>query len=358
MKLEIIKPKQKIDLNQLVSISENISEVELFLVSTYEQLIDGMYENENSLRKNLAHGKEFIDYVHAKGLHLNILSDYKKNLIKKYAGHSTIGGKFSIAKRLLLLLKEKYGLLKVDLTYGVKGIAQGTKQHKKKGLDWEQITKVEDYITALPYFETYYFKTKKGELKQRERTTHKDTKLMLFYLLAFQGLREFEVANIKIEGINLSDKTLTIRGKGRSDDEQIRLHSNVIVKLEQYLEKTGLKSGYLFPSRKIGNPISTRQIRMFFTHKENKTDEKRRAYDSSGNEIKINQGIFTVLGIENRSVHSFRYFFITELLRATGGDLLLVSHFSRHKSIETVKVYDKRDVDDEFIPAMEETFKR
>jgi len=42
----------------------------------------------------------------------------------------------------------------------------------------------------------------------------------------------------------------------------------------------------------------------------------------------------------NKSVHGFRHFFTTKLLKAYRGDLLEVARHTRHKSLEMLKVYN------------------
>ena len=42
----------------------------------------------------------------------------------------------------------------------------------------------------------------------------------------------------------------------------------------------------------------------------------------------------------SKTVHGFRHYFTTTLLKAYKGDLLGVARYTRHKSIEMLQVYD------------------
>ncbi len=44
----------------------------------------------------------------------------------------------------------------------------------------------------------------------------------------------------------------------------------------------------------------------------------------------------------DKTVHGFRHYFITRLIKAYKGDLIEVSHYSRHRSLEMLTVYNDR----------------
>lgn len=65
-------------------------------------------------------------------------------------------------------------------------------------------------------------------------------------------------------------------------------------------------------------------------------------------EEKIIKQVFEDVSIE-KNVHGLRHFFVTKLVESYGGDLLEVARYTRHRSIETLQVYNdsvsrKRDL--------------
>jgi integrase len=139
----------------------------------------------------------------------------------------------------------------------------------------------------------------------------------LVHLLYFQGLRGNEIRTIEIEDVNLSNGTIQISGKGRDGDlEEVRLHPRTIEVLKTYVKETGLGSGFLFRGRSNDSPMS----QSTFWRRLN--------------------GLFTSLGIESNP-HSFRKSFVSGLIEG-GMDLITVSNFSRHKTINQLQVYFDR----------------
>lgn len=348
--------KQQVNFSNLVEISSNIKEVEFFLIENYLSIVDGMSDVASTLDNYRRYAHPFIHFVQENGLHLNLLNDYKKAIKKAGKGYSVNNTMFVVAKKLLKILHKKYGLLKVDLTYDVKGFGKGNTQHKKEALEWEDVLKIEDYLEALPYQYTYFFKNKEGELKPRIKQTNRDVLLLLHRLFAYQGLREFEATNLLTKNVNFKDKKLRIKGKQRDDFEDVDLHPITLDALAKYIASNKPKT-FLFPSKQTDSHITERNVRYMFTHRSKSPSQK--TFDEFGNLIDLSLGIFPKLGITHRSVHCYRYFFTTELLKSTGGDLHLVSKLTRHKSIQTVAIYDSRINDKEkVLPVFRETFSR
>jgi integrase/recombinase XerC len=86
-----------------------------------------------------------------------------------------------------------------------------------------------------------------------------DTRLVLILnLLMRQGLRQKEVVDIRVEDFNEQAATLAILGKGRDDRELVHLHPETMQRFRDYLDDRGIKTGYIFPSRKArGRHIGT-----------------------------------------------------------------------------------------------------
>ncbi|OGE46257.1 hypothetical protein A3B39_02950 [Candidatus Daviesbacteria bacterium RIFCSPLOWO2_01_FULL_37_10] len=121
-------------------------------------------------------------------------------------------------------------------------------------------------------------------------------------------------------------KIAFIHGKGRDDKEPVSLHPETVKTLKEYLKISNVADGPLFTS--ISNyhknqRLTTRAIR------------------------KIIVKLLKELGIE-KSVHGFRHYFTTTLIKTYKGDLLEVAQYTRHRSLEMLQVYNdaiKREAD-------------
>jgi integrase len=132
-----------------------------------------------------------------------------------------------------------------------------------------------------------------------------------------QGLRQKEILGLRVEDYEPDSLSLWILGKGRDDKERVDLHPQTVRVLDQYLKETGRKSGYLFGSRQNPNgPMTYQNLNVLI----------RKVHGS--------------VGIKNKG-HSWRKVFVSKLIES-GMDLLTVSSFSRHQSIEMLKVYYDR----------------
>lgn len=285
-----------------------------FLLFNYEQIIDQFDCSEKTRSKYKTDVKLFISFVSAEGLHLNTFRQYKKHLEGIISlSTKTKRLKLTAAKRVLTELKERYQLLKIDLTAGTKNF-QISAEHVKDGLTASEVAKVKTVIL-------------------KEQDAFKRSRLLsMFYLLALQGLRQFEVTGLTVEDLKLDDKTAFIKGKGRDDKERIDLHPDTVQALKSYLTLSGKKSGYLFTSisrasKHDSNAMTERGVRKVFA------------------------GLFLKAGLpEGKSVHGFRHYFVTRILEVTSGDLLTVQKFSRHKSLTAIKYYDDRKRKQDLLP--------
>ncbi len=290
-----------------------------FIMENFEQVIDCFDCHEKTRRKYKSDVKSFISFVSSEGLHVNTFRDYKKHLAALTTiSTKTKAVKLTAAKRLLQELKDRYQILKVDLTSGTKNF-QISAEHVRDGLSKSEVEKV------------------KAEI-MKERDSFKRSRLLaMFTLLAFQGLRQFEVTSLQVEDLRLEDGTAYVKGKGRDDQEMIDLHPQTVNALREYIQLAGKKSGFLFSSisraaKDTNKPLTERGIRKIFS------------------------GIFSVSGIQNRTVHGFRHSFVTTFLEITSGDLLTVQKFSRHKSLQAIKFYDDRKRKRELLPMYYQAF--
>jgi len=131
----------------------------------------------------------------------------------------------------------------------------------------------------------------------------------------FQGLRQVEVTRLNVEDLDLVSGIAYIQGKGKDDKEPVYLNPKTVKVLKNYIDICNVGSGALFKS--LSNNRSKRLT-------------SRAIKQSFG-------ALFEELGI-NKTVHGFRHYFITHLLRSF--DVGTVRKFSRHKSLDMLIVYD------------------
>lgn len=157
----------------------------------------------------------------------------------------------------------------------------------------------------------------------------------LVALFLFQGLRQIEVVRLDVADIDLRNKTALIRGKGRDDKEPIHLHPSTVRVLREYLNRYRFRSGALFRSDNNhcrGERLTTKSVR------------------------EIIKRVFAELEIDG-STHGFRHFFITKLIKSYKGELLMVSKYSRHRSIQMLEVYNDEIIREQDLPRFYEVFK-
>lgn len=124
---------------------------------------------------------------------------------------------------------------------------------------------------------------------------------LIIYLFLQTGLRLSELANIKVEDIDLKNQTIKVNCKGGR--ERIVYISN---KTKKLLEEYNKKEGYLFEIKK-------REIQYIVTNAMKKLDIKG-------------------------STHTLRHTIATKMYEQTN-DILLVKEFLGHRSIESTQIY-------------------
>lgn len=297
--------------------SQNGPDVVAFIIDNYAELINQLDISSLSRLKYKKDAAAFIDFVRINGLNLNTFRQYKQHLqALNTIATKTKNYKLVAAKALLKELHARYRLLSVDLTAGVKcfNVNQG---HVKDGLSAEEVKAVKDYIDGC-----------KDEAKKARLSA-------LFHLLAFQGLRQFEVCALTVEDLRLNDSQLLVKGKGRDDKEAVDLHPATLKALQDYLSAFNVRSGHLFfsVSRNKSEKLSERSVRRLFAD------------------------LFASVGIDaSRSVHGFRHYFVTAMLTSKSFDLFEIQKFSRHKSVQTLQKYDDRKKKRELLPVFYSCF--
>ncbi len=143
-------------------------------------------------------------------------------------------------------------------------------------------------------------------------------KKALLSLLILQGLRQIEIIRLNVTDIDTVSKVAFVQGKGQDDTEAIDLHPVTVSALRDYLRQYRIADGALFTSTSNNSRnqrLTTKSIR------------------------NILNPILRSLEIP-KTVHGFRHYFVTQLVKEYKGDLLSVIRYSRHKSIEMVQIYD------------------
>ena len=142
--------------------------------------------------------------------------------------------------------------------------------------------------------------------------------LLIIRMLYSTGLRVSELVNIKLNELNISDRTIRVLGKG-SKERIVVFGNNTKEALNDYINNGRYKvdfhnSEYLFLN-KDGNRLSTRYVR------------------------KIIDDIIFKSSIETHvSPHMLRHTFATGMLN-NGADLVSVKELLGHESLNTTSIY-------------------
>lgn len=139
--------------------------------------------------------------------------------------------------------------------------------------------------------------------------------LAIIDLLISTGIRIGEICSIKLDDINIIDKTLLIHGKGRKERLLFLSSVETINNIKKWLDiRSNHLSSYLFLNR-YGNPLTIHSIEdIFYKYR-----------DLS----KINP---------NSTPHYLRHTFATNLL-INGADIRSVQEILGHSNISTTEIY-------------------
>lgn len=257
----------------------------------------------------------FIEYVKQHGMGNNSFLEYKRGLAKKNDFSVSTKNKYLGSARIFLKELHRQGLLPTDITHNIKAFKQD-KKHKKDGLNSEEMRVLSSSIHNLP-------------------ATPDNMRLRaILSLLALQGLRQCEVVRLDYGDIDFVAKVAFVRGKGRDDKEAIDLHPETVQSLREYVKVCNIADGSLFPSRSNNNKgkrITTRALREI---------------------VKV---CMNGLGIE-KTVHGFRHYFTSVLIKNYKGDLLQVAKYTRHRNLEMLQVYNDNIKNKDDLPKYYEAF--
>ena len=241
----------------------------------------------------------FLEFIQAHPINQNSFLEFKRYLAARNDIAIATKSKYLTVARVFLKELNRQGVIPADITQNVKSFQQ-TKKHKKFGLNQAEVNLLLAELDRLP--ENF------GNVRLKA----------IISLLVFQGLRQVEVIRLDVEDISPGQMTALIHGKGRDDKEPIDLHPRSVEALTHYMSFCKVRSGPLFVSNSNNNQsgrLSTRSVRNIVT------------------------SFLKGLSIRN-STHGFRHYFTTRLVELFSNDLLTVAKFTRHRSVETLQVYN------------------
>jgi integrase len=241
--------------------------------------------------------KPFLVYCAINGIHADLFLEYKRILGAETHTSISHKNKALVVARIFLRELHRAGLIPQDISSGIRGFRQH-RGHKRFGFTTSEIQTIQNHLAQQP------------------RTRSSLRLLVLFYLLAYQGLRQIEVTRLDVEHVDMARDLAYIQGKGRDDKEPIHLHPSTKAALQDYLAATGKTTGPLICSfsPNISTRFSTYSIQRLF------------------------HPIFKHLNIQARTVHGFRHYYTTTLLQSL--DINTTRKFTRHRSLDMLIVYE------------------
>lgn len=274
---------------------------EIVLANNYidqiNQIFDALDVRDNTRYEYKQRIKHFVAFIESNGFELNTLLDYKRSLASNEYYSISTKNKYLACARIFLREAHRLGFLPRDITSNVKCFQQN-KRHKVFGISDIEATAIWQWTKGNPD-------------KLRE--------CAILSLLLFQGLRQAEICNIRRGDVNLKAKSLNVLGKGRDDKETVYLHLKTVSCLRRYVRVRRFSdTDYLFTSQRA----KSRHVRL----------------TERGLQIIVRK-VLEELEID-KTVHGFRHFYTTRLIRSMPGELMTVTRFTRHKSIQMLEVYN------------------
>jgi integrase/recombinase XerD len=156
-------------------------------------------------------------------------------------------------------------------------------------------------------------KSNEPEILLRTTTRQRD-RLMLLVLL-YCGLRVAELCHLHAQHLDFDAKTLWVRNGKGGRDRLVPLVKHLVGPLRGWL--AGRTSGYVFPSREGGGPLTTRAVQYLF---------KRLAEKAN------------LPNPKDSHPHALRHAFATRLL-ARGVNIRVVQELLGHANLGTTELY-------------------
>jgi integrase len=271
--------------------------------TNYQELAERIFSSvdigEDTKKEYLYRIKFFLAFIEKNGFGINSFLDYKKLLRERTDYSVSYKNKFLASARIFLKEMNRLGFLPMDITQNVKTFRQD-KRHKVDGLTEEEVGRISEHLKSLP------------------DTGHNARLRAIIALLALQGLRQCEVVRLEVKDLDLVGGTASILGKGLDDKQRVFLHPTTTVLLKKHLAKNKISDGKVF----VG--ISNNQRKKCLT-----TRGLR----------KIVKSLHAKLSIE-KTVHGWRHYFTSRLIREYDGDIMEIAKLTRHKSLEMLLIYN------------------
>lgn len=150
--------------------------------------------------------------------------------------------------------------------------------------------------------------------------------------LADTGLRVHEACNLRRGDIDWNESRALLIGKGNRQDV-IRLSTRSMNALRDYLSARSALDG------SSGRPLVA--LPLFARHDRGAGKKVKPITTTTGRNI-VSQRVREALGseFEDRiTPHSFRHYFVTTVLRGSGGNLKLAQELARHRNISVTQRY-------------------
>ena len=161
------------------------------------------------------------------------------------------------------------------------------------------------------------------ELLEGEPDAKSIRDLAIMRLLFGMALRRGEVVSLDRSHLDLEAGRLAIMGKGRTQRESLSIPPRVLASLKAWVEARGGHEGPLFTA----------------------LDRGHHGHRLDGSAVyRIISDLGDAVGIDTRP-HGLRHAGITAALDKTNGNTRMVQRFSRHRSLETLSLYDDNRLD-------------
>jgi integrase/recombinase XerC len=137
------------------------------------------------------------------------------------------------------------------------------------------------------------------------------------------ALRRGEVVSLDLAHLDLEGGRLSIMGKGRTQRESLSIPPKVLASLHAWVDVRGSHEGPLFTA----------------------LDRGHHGHRLDGSAVyRLVSELGDAVGLVTRP-HGLRHAGITAALDKTNGNTRMVQRFSRHRSLETLSLYDDNRMD-------------
>lgn len=159
------------------------------------------------------------------------------------------------------------------------------------------------------------------------------------FTLADTGLRVHEACGLRRGDLDWNEGKALVIGKGDRQDV-VRFSNRSLQALRDYLSTRATQDGA------SGKPLTS--LAIFARHDRGAGKKVKPITTATGRNI-VNQRVREALGAESvNSItpHSFRHYFVTTVLRGSGGNLKLAQELARHKNIAVTQRYAHLSADE------------